>query len=378
LSIPFEWYNSSKTSFYFINNNTVANGTVDNYSYALYCSNFSVVEGNSSIFYWKQDFEDGLSTGWGYDTATMAVTNGCAMKGSYGLNCSSTTLNKGCYYNLSQFNIVNSTVYAAFNAKEFSEASPESSFFFGNSKIVQAKSAGTSCSYGANILGGWNSSTATTWANWHAAKTPSDGEYYNYRFIWYNLTNWRINAYNSSNSALLVDSYAIQYNSPTGLQYFEMEDGASSGSSNLRMCVDDIFLSVNQIDTYSAPSIITLSSMEVYYGAGATANETVGREAIIAGIDASEIAGNYSAYDDKQVYIRLANGSQYKGTFDKFIVFNNGSNYKRWAFNYDQNTSSGFPSFLNITPVFYVWQKYNMNYEQIKWDVSAVINSTYP
>jgi hypothetical protein len=108
------------------------------------------------------------------------------------------------------------------------------------------------------------------------------------------------------------------------------------------------------------------------------ANETYGREAIIAGIQASEIASSYIAYEDKQVYIRLLNGSQYKGTFDKFVTSDEGGNYKRWAFNYDQNTSSSFPTFKNITSVFYVWQKYNMTYEQIKTDVSTFINNTYP
>ena len=103
------------------------------------------------------------------------------------------------------------------------------------------------------------------------------------------------------------------------------------------------------------------------------ANESYGREAIVAGIDASEIASSYVAYDDKQVYIRLTNGSQYKGTFDKLIVSGN----NRWAFNYDQNSSSSFPAFFNITPMFYIWQRYNMSYDQIQLNVSDYINNTY-
>ncbi|MBN2053200.1 hypothetical protein JW756_06880 [Candidatus Woesearchaeota archaeon] len=101
-------------------------------------------------------------------------------------------------------------------------------------------------------------------------------------------------------------------------------------------------------------------------------NESSGRTAIIAGVDASEIASSYSAYYDKQVYERLANGSQYKGTFDVFVVSGN----KRWAFNYDQNTSSSFPVFFNITPVFYVWQNYNQSYSAIVNSVQALIDST--
>jgi len=108
------------------------------------------------------------------------------------------------------------------------------------------------------------------------------------------------------------------------------------------------------------------------------ANESSGRAAIIAGVDASEVAGSYTAYTDKQAYIRLANGSQYKGTFDKYIAYSSGGTYKRWAFNYDENSSSGFPTFFNITPVFYFWQNYNMTYDQIKWNVSAYINNTFP
>lgn len=102
------------------------------------------------------------------------------------------------------------------------------------------------------------------------------------------------------------------------------------------------------------------------------ANESSGREAVLTGVNASGIAGAYTPYYDKQVYERLANGSQYKGTFDVFVVSGN----KRWAFNYDQNTSSGFPVFFNITPVFYVWQKYNLTYYQIMADVQAFIDST--
>jgi len=106
--------------------------------------------------------------------------------------------------------------------------------------------------------------------------------------------------------------------------------------------------------------------------ANVAANESAGRDAIIAGVDVSEIASTYTAYNDKQVYERLANGSQYKGTFDVFVVSGN----KRWAFNYDQNTSSGFPVFFNITPVFYVWQNYNLSQYNIWTNVQSFIDST--
>ncbi|MBW2986429.1 LamG domain-containing protein, partial [Candidatus Woesearchaeota archaeon] len=102
------------------------------------------------------------------------------------------------------------------------------------------------------------------------------------------------------------------------------------------------------------------------------ANETEGRAAIVQGINNSALS-SYSVYSDRQVYIRLNNGSQYKGTFDKFLV----SGSKRWAFNYDQNTSSSFPVFYNIAPSFYIWQKFALTYNEIKGNVTAFVNSTY-
>jgi hypothetical protein len=102
------------------------------------------------------------------------------------------------------------------------------------------------------------------------------------------------------------------------------------------------------------------------------ANESVGRQAIISGLQSSTISSSYSYAADRQVYIRLANGSQYKGTFDIFVS----AGSKRWAFNYDQNTTSNFLAFANITPVFYVWQRANMTSNAITNDVSAFINST--
>ena len=103
-----------------------------------------------------------------------------------------------------------------------------------------------------------------------------------------------------------------------------------------------------------------------------TVNESLGREAILAGVNASEIGSSCSSYQDKQVYERLANSSQYKGTFDVFVVSGN----KRWAFNYDQNSSSSFPSMFNITPVFYVWQQYNRTYSSIMSSVQSLIDNT--
>jgi hypothetical protein len=101
------------------------------------------------------------------------------------------------------------------------------------------------------------------------------------------------------------------------------------------------------------------------------ANETAGRAAILAGLDSSLIGGAYANYSDQQVSIRLADGTQQGPVrFDYFIVSGN----KRYAFNYDPNAS--FPMFYNITPVFYVWQGFNLTATQIAGNVSALINST--
>jgi len=103
------------------------------------------------------------------------------------------------------------------------------------------------------------------------------------------------------------------------------------------------------------------------------ANETAGRQAILEGIQASVTGGSYTASYDRQVYIRIANGSQYHGRFDVFVQ----AGSKRWAFNYDHDTTAEFPVFANITPVFYVWQGANMTNTSITGNGSALINSAY-
>jgi hypothetical protein len=105
----------------------------------------------------------------------------------------------------------------------------------------------------------------------------------------------------------------------------------------------------------------------------AYANESVGQAAIRAGIAQSKIGSSYTPYENQQIYERLLNTSQYSGTFDLFITSGN----KRYAFNYDQNTSTNFPTFYNLTPVLYVWQKYNMTSWDISADVKTFIDSTY-
>jgi hypothetical protein len=109
-----------------------------------------------------------------------------------------------------------------------------------------------------------------------------------------------------------------------------------------------------------------------YVAGPAIANESIGRQAILQGIQSSSVGSSFTAAYDRQVYTSIANGSQYNGRFDLFVQSGN----KRWAFNYDQNTTASFPVFVNITPVFYVWQMANMPNATIVGSVSSFINST--
>ena len=124
----------------------------------------------------------------------------------------------------------------------------------------------------------------------------------------------------------------------------------------------------------SAPNNWTFGAIANYAEGGPVlpSNEMEGRQAILSGVISSVIGSSYAVAYDRQVYIRIANGSQYNGRFDLFVQ----SGSKRWAFNYDQYNTSGFPVFVNITPAFYVWQKANMTNTSIINDVSGFINST--
>ncbi len=102
-------------------------------------------------------------------------------------------------------------------------------------------------------------------------------------------------------------------------------------------------------------------------------NDSAGVQAILDGVNASSAGASYTAYPDQQVYIRLENGTQELGRFDYFIVSGN----RRYAFNYDNASGSSFPTFYNISPVFYVWQGYDLTADQIRGNVSQLINTTY-
>jgi len=99
------------------------------------------------------------------------------------------------------------------------------------------------------------------------------------------------------------------------------------------------------------------------------ASEQDGRNAIEQGVVGSELQ-TYSIETDHQLTIRLLNGSQYTGIFDKYVSSAN----KRWGFNYDPSTPPSL--FFNITPTFYVLQLYNTTFDSISQQVSGFINAT--
>ncbi len=98
-------------------------------------------------------------------------------------------------------------------------------------------------------------------------------------------------------------------------------------------------------------------------------NETDSNDAIEQGI--FNVALNAVIHDNQQVYIRLANGTQELGRFDRFAL--NGS--KRWAFNYITG-SEEFTNMKNVTPVFYMLEMIDINFTQVVQSVQEFINGT--
>jgi hypothetical protein len=130
--------------------------------------------------------------------------------------------------------------------------------------------------------------------------------------------------------------------------------------------------SVTANGTYSGYSSLVYSNISDPYFQPPTTAESAARNAILAGINNSEVGTNYSYVLDRKIMVRIANGSQYRGTFDLFVA----SGSKRWAFNYDASNASALPAFANITPVLYVWQRINLTTDAITSSVSGFINTT--
>jgi hypothetical protein len=192
------------------------------------------------------------------------------------------------------------------------------------------------------------------------ANSTNNDTTWDYKLTWLNATDANFTFTVSS------DSNGV-FNSVNGQQYFFVWGNNTGGATTSNSSLATNFT--------NAPTNWTFGSTSGYGEGGmpeTPANESQARDAISSGLLSSVLGGSYTAYYDRQVYIRIANGSQYKGTFDVFVASGN----KRWAFNYDNVTSSGFPSFANISNVLYVWQKANRTSTNITYDVSAFINST--
>ena len=99
------------------------------------------------------------------------------------------------------------------------------------------------------------------------------------------------------------------------------------------------------------------------------ANETEGDDAIVTGT--LNKLPNSIIHDTQQVYIRLSNGTQQLGTFDKFVI----NNSQRWAFNYI-TTGESYTSMNNITPSFYVLEMIDLNTANIIQVVEDFIDET--
>lgn len=95
-------------------------------------------------------------------------------------------------------------------------------------------------------------------------------------------------------------------------------------------------------------------------------------DAIDLGITKSSIWPGALVYTFQPVYIRIRNGSQAYGTFDKVAVYGS----QRWAFNYKIDNESFITPFYNISPVFYFWQAANLSYWNTTYSVANFINST--
>jgi hypothetical protein len=99
------------------------------------------------------------------------------------------------------------------------------------------------------------------------------------------------------------------------------------------------------------------------------ANESEGRTAIVDGINGS--LSSHTIFTDHIVHLRISNGSQYTGVFDKAVEKGN----QFWAFNYVTagETLTNMPSLPNV---FYVWENQSLSISDITRQVGTLINTT--
>ena len=123
-----------------------------------------------------------------------------------------------------------------------------------------------------------------------------------------------------------------------------------------------IYWSSESADSENRPSLVVSYFMQ-------GVNETIGDAAIEQGILNS--LPNATIHDEQQVYIRLANGTQQVGRFDKFVMYNN----QRWAFNYVTG-NEGYVGMGNVSNSFFVLELEDLFADDIVEQVGAFINGS--
>jgi len=207
-----------------------------------------------------------------------------------------------------------------------------------------------------------------------------------------NSTDWPNNA--TGNQAYWDDMgngtvYATKYNFNPGYNkrtiYFNLSNGAyedfesrltagTTFSIGIRSLGDDTVPQPNdeaQMWAFHSSTGSPASErpvLEVTYFVNGS-NETAGDAAIETGILNS--LPNATIHDEQQVYIRLNNGTQQIGRFDKFVQYGN----QRWGINYITEGES-YTYMNNVSDVFYVLELEDMFVEDIEDAVEAFINST--
>ncbi len=81
---------------------------------------------------------------------------------------------------------------------------------------------------------------------------------------------------------------------------------------------------------------------------------------------------NARVFNERQVYIRLANGSQQFGRFDKYTIYGK----KRWAINYVTSLIDPLTDMNNITNIFFVLEMIDLTQLQINSTVKDFIKGT--
>ncbi|MFC1715684.1 LamG domain-containing protein [Candidatus Poribacteria bacterium] len=173
--------------------------------------------------------------------------------------------------------------------------------------------------------------------------------------------------YEWHNNSVLHSSGQIG-NWSTGTNYTEGVEINVANISNSTLTVGNWTLRCRADDSVRNSSWKNSTILEITHGGAGYENE--GRIAIESGIQ-NALTSGYTVYTDQRVYVRLANGSQKLGRFDKVAVYGS----QRWAFNY-LTGSEAYTNLFNVTPLLYVWEETSLTNPEITSQVSALISGT--